>query len=148
MRACTLALLLVVVAVQPVLADEPVDVLAVASIVKGEMEPGCWTGALLVDCTVLDDVETRGAGVLRVCPTCRWHGYRYAFEHDMATGAVYAALNGGCDVLPRCRYLGNARDWHTFRNYRNVVSAEWFCGRTMVCVMDYKVRPARKYEYQ
>jgi len=84
-----------------------------ASIVAGESVPGCEQCDLWIACTIVDDVA-RGHDPWRLHPG-RWHGWgRPSAAHRWA---VRRALSpGGCAQVPRCRYLGNVRDYLTCWN--------------------------------
>lgn len=61
---------------------------------------------MVIACTIVRDVE-RGwePWTLRQ----RWYGWKEPTWNDRV--AVWDALNGGCDDIPRYRFVGNDRDY-------------------------------------
>jgi len=117
-------------------AHEPIPpavVWQIAGIVKGEAPADCWPGQVLTACTVLNDFYAAGVGVLRVCPTCRWHGFKSVTSTSQALGATYTAINGGCAALPICRYLGNANDVPVLSGYTDARQIHWYCAERIAC---------------
>lgn len=79
-----------------------------AGIVAGETVPDCTECDLWVACTVVGDVTLRHYPPWRL-RLGRWNGWKQPGERHL--GAVVAALEGGCDAVPECAYLGSLSDY-------------------------------------
>ena len=82
-----------------------------ASIVAGESPPACAICDLWIACTLRRDVE-RGLSPWELYgKDRRWHGWRDHFTPANREAVDTALRADGCDDVPRCRYLGNTRDF-------------------------------------
>ena len=116
------------------LSDDQVNY--VAGIVAGEaaQTDECY---LAVACNIIWDIEG-GLAVDELIPG-RWYGWRE--PDDIHLGAVRFALGGGCELVPRCQFLGNLDDlaiwqavgWATDEDYPSWTD-RW--GMTSVCVTE------------
>ena len=79
-----------------------------AGIVAGETVLGCPKCDLWIACTIRRDIE-RGWNPWLLHPG-RWHGWKAPSDSHRASIAVALSL-GGCANVPRCKYLGNIRDY-------------------------------------
>ena len=79
-----------------------------AHIVAGESPAGCAVCDLWIACTIRRDVE-RGWAPWNLAG--RWHGWQATTTSAQREAVTVAMQAGGCDAVPRCRYLGNTRDF-------------------------------------
>jgi len=81
--------------------------LTIASIVAGEVGSSVPDARMLVACQVMRDHDA-GRNL-----SARWYGWRTPAAADIA--AAERALAGGCDDVPRFRFLGNESDLRVWR---------------------------------